>query len=780
MKYLMSLFLGIIALFFLSLHFLYSTLPSHQGEEVLKGLSSGATVFRDKFGVPHIEAKNNIDAHRVLGFVQASDRLFQMELLRRIGSGRLSEVLGKDLLKTDILLRSLRLKTTAREIIKRNYDSWPTDLKNETKAFLEGVNSYIETMPLPLEFYLLGIKPEPFTLEDSIAVSGYMALSFAEALLVDPLHADLIDELSKEKLDELFIETKNDKNTILPRVETSFYKNIREAIEGLEKNFGLFHGSNSWVLSGKKSASGKPLLCNDPHVAFSLPGIWYEAHIKTPKSELYGYYVPLSNYSPMGHNEEVGFGVTMAEVDDLDLYYEKIKGNKVMYKSKWVDLKSEKQVIRIKDDEDFIFDLKISPHGPLLDYTDFGVKDKNLAVKWSFHHPKNDTVRALYLLTKAKNTNDFQNAVSYGGSPGLNISWADAKGNIAWKVMALIPKRAKDTNSKTILEGWHGEDDYPGYIDTKENPGLVNPDSGFIASANYAPIYSGPHYIPGYYQASERYERIVEQIERKDDWNLSSMRKLQTDQVVQTASWMIPILLRDTKPRNRIEKEAVKLVKNWKGQSDKESQASTIYHLWSVHIIKNVLIDELGPERYKSFSRTADIWHFYKTLLRNKDSKWWDNIKTKEVEDADSIIEKSFYETVASLTKSFGEEPKEWNWGKLHTLIYPHPFGKKKPLDKLFNRGPFPAGGGFFQIDNMSNSRSDFNFNITLGPSVRRLVDFAKPRSAQGILPSGNSGNILSEYYDDQIEMFLNQEYRPASMNWTWIKENSTSLELIP
>ncbi|MBK22633.1 MAG: hypothetical protein CME70_01400 [Halobacteriovorax sp.] len=780
MKYLMSLFLGIIALFFLSLHFLYSTLPAVTGKEELKGLGSEVTVYRDEFGVPHIEASNNIDAHRALGFMQASDRLFQMELLRRIGSGRLSEVLGEELLKTDILLRSLRLKTTAKEIIKRNYDSWPSDLKNETNAFLEGVNTFIKTMPLPLEFHLLGIKPEPFTLEDSIAVSGYMALSFAEALLVDPLHTDLLDELSKEKLDELFIETKNDRNTILPRVETSLFKNIREAIEGLENNFGLFHGSNSWVVSGNKSASGKPLLCNDPHVAFSLPGIWYEAHIKTPKYELYGHYVPLSNYTPMGHNKDAGWAVTMAEVDDLDLYFEKIKDDKVMYKNNWVALKTEKQTIKIKGSKDYNFDLKITPHGPLLDYTDFGVKEKNLSIKWSFHHPKNDTVRALYLLTKAKNTADFNKAVSFGGSPGLNLSWADSEGNIAWKIMALIPKRPFGKNSKTILEGWHGRDDYPGYLDTRENPGLINPSNGFIASANYAPIYSGPHYIPGYYQASERYERIVEQLERKDDWNLTSMRKLQTDQFVQTANWMKPLLLSDVKPRNRLEKEAYKIIQNWDGVSDRDNLGSTIYHLWSVHIIKNVVIDELGLERYKSFSRTADIWHFYKSLLRNKNSGWWDNIKTPEVEDADTILENSFYETVASLAKDFGEDPKQWQWGKLHTLTYPHPFGKKKPLDKFFNRGPFPAGGGFFQIDNMSNSRSDFNFNITLGPSVRRLIDFAKPRSAQGVLPSGNSGNILSDFYDDQINMFLNLEYRPASMNWTWIEENSTKLLLVP
>lgn len=774
----MSLFLGIMALVLLSLHFIYGTLAPVSGEQDLSGLKSEVKVYRDKFGVPHIEAQNNLDAYRALGYLQASDRLFQMELLRRIGSGRLSEVLGAELLKTDILLRSLRLKSGAKEIIKNNMATWPKELVQETNAFLEGINFYIKHMPLPLEFHLLGIEPEPFTLEDSIAVSGYMALSFAEGLLIDPLHTDLADELPSDKLKELFIETHDDRNTILPRVETSFHKNMREAIEALEENFGLFHGSNSWVLAGNKTASGKPLLCNDPHVAFSLPGIWYEAHIKTPELEIYGHYVPLSPYTPMGHNDKVGWAVTMAEVDDLDLYFEKIEGDKVMFKNEWVPLRTEKQIIKVKDGEDHRFDLKITPHGPLLDFTELGVKDKNLSIKWSFHHPENDTVKALYLLSKAKNVADFNKAVSYGGAPGLNMSWVDSEGNIAWKVMAKIPIRPKGVNSKTILEGWSGRHEYLGYLKPEDNPGLINPESGFIATANYAPIYEGSHPMPGYYQASERYERIVELLTKKDDWSLSSMRTMQNDQFVQTATWMIPILLKNLKGSTPLEKDALSQLKNWKGKSGKNDIGSALYHLLSVSTLKNIVFDELGEERYKSFSRTADIWHFYKSILKKNDSLWWDDVQTTEKETASSIIQKSFEDSVKTLASKFGSDVSKWSWGKLHTLEYPHPFGKKKPMDKLFNRGPFPVGGGFFQIDNMSNARSDFNFNVTLGPSVRRLIDYAKPSEALGVLPSGNSGNILSEFYDDQIEMFLNKKYRPASIDQAWIKKNSELLIL--
>lgn len=776
MKILMSLFFLILGLCLAAIFFLYRTEMPSVGELKLRNLKDKVEVYRDEFGVPHIKANNNEDAYRALGFMQASDRLFQMELLRRIGSGTLSEILGPDLLKTDLLLRSLKLRKTASQIIKRSHSNWPIELKNETKAFMEGVNEYVSSMPLPIEFLILGIEPAPFTIEDSIAISGYMALSFAEGLLVDPLYSDLKNELSSEKIEELFVETKSDKNTILPRIKTSYQKNMRDALLPLEESFGLFHGSNSWVISGARSKSGKPLLCNDPHVAFSLPGIWYEAHIKTPKMELYGHYVPLSPYTPMGHNNSVGWAVTMAEIDDLDLYYEKIKGEQVFYKNKLVDLKIEEEVIKIKGQDDHHFKLLSTPHGPILNNTQFAKEGENISIKWSFHHEKNDTVQALYLLSKASNVDDFFEAVSHGAAPALNLSWADEAGNIAWKIMGLIPIRPASVNSKEILEGWSGRHEYLGYMPQKDNPSLLNPKEGYIASANYAPIYKGDHPMPGYYQPSERYERIVKLIESKKKWSLNEMKIMQTDQVVATAGWMIPLLLNQLNSPSL----AGRYLKNWQGQSDTDSISSTLYHLWTVHILKNLVLDELGDERYANFSRTADSWHFFKTVLKNPNSKWWDNIKTPEIESMSKIVDLSLRQTIAYLEKNLGSDPEKWSWGNVHTLEYPHPFGKKKPLDLVFNRGPFKAGGGFFQIDNMSNSRADFSFSVSLGPSVRRLIDFKNPKQGLSILPAGNSGNPISPFYDDQIEMFLGKDYREATMDWKKIKEKWSPLILKP
>ena len=282
--------------------------------------------------------------------------------------------------------------------------------------------------------------------------------------------------------------------------------------------------------------------------------------------------------------------------------------------------------------------------------------------------------------------------------------------------------------------------------------------------------------MPGYYQPSERYERIVKLIDSQEKWSLQEMKTMQTDQVVATAGWMIPLLL------NQLNSPSIagRYLKNWKGHSDKDSIASSLYHIRTVHILKNIVLDELGDVRYANFSRTADSWHFFKSILKNPDSKWWDNTKTKEIESMSKIVDLSFRQSISFLENLLGKDPAKWKWGNIHTLEYPHPFGKIKPLDKVFNRGPFKAGGGFFQIDNMSNSRADFSFNISLGPSVRRLVDFKNAKKGFSILPAGNSGNPISPFYDDQIEMFLGKDYREATMDWNQIEKRWKPLILFP
>jgi penicillin amidase len=744
-----------------------SRLPQYSGELSLSGLEASVKVTRDKWGIPHIEAGSELDAQRALGFVMAGDRLFQMDLLRRIVNGELSEVLGVKTLEFDVLLRKLRIRAHMNEAWKRNRYKMDSRMVALMNAFFEGVHHYMQTQPLPIEFKILGYTPRPFTIEESLGVSGYLSLSFAEGLIADPLYTDLLSRLPKEVVEKMWVREGSDKNAITKKNKTSFqiqknewYGNFLKAHDYFRDVLGLFHGSNSWVLAPKRSASGSALLANDPHVAFSNPGVWYEAHIKSPEYEIYGHFIPLSPFPAMGHDQNRGWAVTMSEIDDLDLYEEKInEKNQVMYKGSWVPLKQYKEIIKVRGEEDREIEIRVTPHGPLINDSKYAVPNKNIAIKWSYHHPENNIGMALYKLSRSKKLSDLDSALEYGATPGLNISWADREGNIAWRVMGKIPIR-KGFKGNQILEGWSGKHEYERYFTIKENPGAVNPDSGVIVTANYRPDYNGPLPLEGYWQPSERYERIEQLLAKKEKWTLEEMMPIQNDQFVGTGAFMRDILLSEVVPKTPAQKEILKKFKQWDGASGKSSFGSALYHMWTHHLGRLALEDNLGKTGYVAFNKVADFWHFFKSFIKDKDSKLWDDSKTEFKESRADIVNASFREALKKLRSRLGEDHSKWKWGKLHTVEFEHPLGKVKPLNKVFNLGPYPAGGGYFQVDNMSTARYEDSFNVKLGASVRRLIDFKDPTMSYGILPTGNVGHFNSPFYKDQVKMFLNGNYR--------------------
>jgi len=750
-----------------------SRLPVYSGELSLSGLSDPVSVTRDKWGIPHIEAKNEKDAQRALGFVMAGDRLFQMDLLRRIVNGELSEIFGERTVEFDILLRKLRIRAHMNESWENNRYKMDARMVLLMNAFLDGVHQYMRTQPLPIEFKILGYRPRPFTIEESLGISGYLALSFGEGLISDPLYTDLLSRLPKDIVEKMWIREGDDKNIVTGREnkasyqipEGGWYDHFLKAHDYFRDSLGLFHGSNSWVLAPKRSSSGSALLANDPHVAFSNPSIWYEAHIKSPEYEVYGHFVPLSPFAVMGHDHSRGWAITMSEIDDLDLYEEKINdNNQVMFKGSWVPLKIFKESIKVKGQKDLDIVVRVTPHGPLINGTKYEAKDKNLSIKWSYHHPDNNIGMAFYKLSHTKTLGQLDSALDYGASPGLNVSWADKKGNIAWRVMGKIPIR-RGFRGNQILEGWSGKHEYERYFTIKENPGVVNPESGVIVTANYRPLYKGPLPLEGYWQPSERFERINELLGMKDKWSLEEMMPIQNDQFSVTGLYMKDILLSEVKAKTGREKEILQKFRSWQGQSGKGNFGSALYHMWTHHLGRMSLEDDLGRSRFIAFNKVADFWHFFKGFIKDSNSPLWDDSKTDEKETRSDIINKSFRVALKSLRLRLGDDFKKWRWGKLHTLEFEHPLGKVEPLNKVFNLGPFPVGGGYFQVDNMSSARYEDSFDVKLGASTRRLIDFRDPGMSYGILPTGNVGHFNSPFYSDQVEMFINGSYRAQWLN---------------
>lgn len=750
-----------------------SLLPDLSGEFNLPSITQNITVYRDKYNIPHIYAQNQRDANVALGYVTASERLFQMEMARRIGSGRLSELFGEKVTHLDVLLRKLRIKKTA-ELYLKNHPL-PKEIKESIDAYLEGVNYFIETQKLPIEFKILGIKPEKFETSNMLAISGYLALSFAEGIIADTLFSDLYSSFPKKMVDELRPRTRLGNISGNPKFslkKKKWFKNILSALDTLEDRFGLFHGSNSWVMGKNRSKSGSPLLASDPHIAFSSPSVWFEAHVHTPNFEIYGHYVPLVPFPLLGHNRHGGWALTMSEADDLDIYLEKINPknpNQVMFKNHWVNMEVYDEVIKIKGKKDKIIKVKVTPHGPLLDDTEFGVKGESVSIKWAYHHPDNHVIKTFYGLSHAKTSNDYIKSISYAAAPGLNISWVDNKGKIGWQVMGKIPHRRKGIDSGRMLEGYSGKDEYLGYLPFNENPHLYNPKSGLIVSANFKPqsnSISGKYKIQGYWQPQSRYYRIHKLLSKQKKWSVEELKKVQTDQYVGTYKKLLVPMLKNLKTDGSlIQSQALKYLHEWDGKSDVNSIASSIYHEWIYYLGHEILDDQLGKTRYKSYARIMDIYFFYETIINNPRSKWWDNINTKKVETPQQIITKAWNRAIKTLSQKLGSDVNSWQWGQIHTVEYQHFFGQKKPLNYFFNVGPFPSGGGNGQIDNMGHPHYFEDFHVTRGPSTRRLIDFKDASTSWGILPTGNSGNPQSSHYEDQAQMFLEGKYRKQLMN---------------
>jgi penicillin amidase len=457
----------------------------------------------------------------------------------------------------------------------------------------------------------------------------------------------------------------------------------------------------------------------------------------------------------------------------MDFYQEKISpdGKKVQYKGRWVPLREYEEKVAVKGQEPETLKIRVTPHGPLLDQV---MEGKNISVKWSYYHPENYALEALFKGERAKNWEDFTSAFSLGASPGLHIAYADAKGNIGSFVFGKIPKRPSTMFSDRILDGSSGRHEYS-YLPFSKNPQSFNPESGVIVLANWRPPKSQG--ISGFWSPSDRYDTIKGLLDKKEKWSVEELKKIQTSTYTNTSE---PILKRlvdsvvhqDLTP---LEKKAVDYLKGWDQQSSIESVGATLYHQWNLEN-KRLLFDELPKKQRDAYCGLGSHWFSYKRLLEQQKASWWDLKSTaKKIETRDDILSLGLKKAVAFLAANHGQDPSLWNWGKIHTVEYVHPLGKIAPLNHLFNLGPYPAPGGYEQINNLSSKGCQNDFKIVSGPSTRRLIDFKTPGFSWGILPLGNSGHKLSPHYKDQQKMYLNSEYRYQLMNTSVIEKNKVS-----
>ncbi|OWJ90779.1 penicillin acylase family protein [Pseudomonas sp. A46] len=764
--------------------------PVRDGELALAHLQAPVTVRYDERGVPHIQAGNEADLYRALGFVHAQDRLFQMEMLRRLARGELAEVLGARLVDTDRLFRTLGIRAHADEYARRMDRNSPA--YQALVAYLDGINQYQDSRPAPVEFDLLGIDKRPFTVEDTLSVAGYMAYSFAAAFRTEPVMTYVRDELGTDYLKAFDLDW-HPEGVVGQPLASADWQDLnhlaRLSQQALvEAGLPQYEGSNAWAVSGSRTASGKPLLAGDPHIRFAVPAVWYEAQLSYPGFELYGHHQALNPVASLGHNRQFAWSLTMFQNDDLDLIAEKTNPDnpqQVWYQGRWVDLESREESIQVKDGESVSLTLRRSPHGPIINDALGAAAGKTpIAMWWAFLETENPILDAFYELNRADSLDKARTAASKIHAPGLNLVWANADGDIGWWAAAKLPQRPDGANPVFILDGSSGESDKPGYLPFSANPQEENPERGYIVSANYQPLSPTGVAIPGYYNLPDRGRRLDQRLaEPGIKWDLQNSQALQLDTTTGYGPRLLAPLLADLRAAaaDDGEKALVEQLANWQGDHPLDSQAATLFNQFVYELARTAMRDELGDNFFGSLLQTRVLDTALPRLAADADSPWWDNRGTPHKESRADGVKAAWQASLAHLKKTLGDDPAAWNWGKAHTLTHSHPLGQQKPLDLLFNVGPFPAPGGHEVPNNLSHRVGPAPWDVFYGPSTRRLVDLADAEHALGINPLGQSGVPFDRHYKDQAEAYIRGEYLPMHFSEEDVKANSQgTLKLVP
>ena len=758
--------------------------PDYDGVLDMPGLKSEVTVHYDTYGIPHIYARNETDAFRALGYVHAQDRLWQMELLRRIARGGLSEVFGKDLIETDRLFLSLGIDEATKATLATLDTN--TEMIRDAKAYLDGINQFIADGPTPIEFHLTSLEKQPFTLEDVYNTIGYMSFSFAMAHKTDPLLTNIKNKLGPEYLADLeidvdtstvWIKNYKEQTDIIP-VQT--VAAVQKALDKLP--VPQFVGSNSWVLGPGKTKNGKVILANDPHIGFAQPSVWYEAHIVTPDYEKYGYHLAGVPFPLLAHDRNLAYGLTMFENDDIDFYSEILNpDNDEQYKTPegWKSIVRINKSIKVKDSTEIPFSYAQTEHGSLLNGILTPLDSMApVSMSWIYTKLENRVLHALYGISHASDINEFKSHLPDIHAPGLNVMYGDAEGNVAWWATARLYEMPEGAATKMVMPA-DGTSEPVRFLDFSENPSAVNPPWGYVYSANNQPDSVSGMKIPGYYLPENRAKRIVQLLDGKNDWDRESVGEMILD-VTSPVNPRVARQLTDltnTETLNDSQNQMLERLANWDGDYHLKSVEAPVYHRWIYYLLKNTLHDELGEEMFPQLLAT----HFHKRMIAplvgKGQSVWWDDVETADrKESREEIIRKSFEDAWASLQTDLGSETNAWTWEKLHTLEHQHPIGQVPSLREFFNVGPFPVHGTREVINNLAFPYNESGqFNVNAGPSTRRVIDFSDIENSMSILPTGQSGNPLSEHYEDQAEMYINGEFRKMLMNEKEIKKSSKS-----
>ena len=771
---------------------LRTSLPQLDGVLTLTGLGAPVAVLRDRDGIPHIRAESANDAYLALGFVHAQDRLWQMETIRRTGAGRLSEIFGERTLGLDRFMRTLGLYRLA----ERTFELLSPRVRAAIEAYAKGVNAYLETHEgaLAPEYYLLRFRPEPWRPADSLVWGKLMAMRLARNWRDELLRARLSARLGHGQIVALWPPYPDDGPTTLASLglaslgETASVSRARKTTAGAGPNDLALDGaaldrlaaflpppempsgaSNSWVVSGRHSASAKPLLANDPHLGFRAPNIWYLARIDAPGLNVAGATVPGMPFHLFGHNGRIAWGVTSAGTDTEDLFAERVAENDpgrylTPGGSKPFALRDE--VIRVRGGADVRLRVRETRHGPVLtDAIGGGRKagggNELLALAATALRPDDRSPEAFFLLNRARNWRQFVAALSHFNAPNQNFAYADTAGNIGFYSAGRVPIR-KLGDGFSPVSGWSGEYDWSGFIPFAEMPHAFNPPSGRLINANNRiagrdyPYFLARDWAPPY-----RARRIGELLARTKRHTPATMARIQGDVVSLAARELLPLMLDAAGGQDRPPKgpahAALRLLEKWDGTMDRGRPEPLIFSAWFRELNRLIYGDELGAD-------LSAYWRLRPRLIKSiieADRTWCDDISSARVEGCEERIGKALARAVDDLSTAYGSDPDEWRWGDAHVADFRHRVLSRVPLLGSLGNILIATGGDNFTINRGTTRVADAAapFAQIHGPGLRAIYDLGNLENSLFIQATGQSGNPLSRHYRDLIGRWRDLEY---------------------
>ncbi len=748
--------------------YLRQSLPQTEGEIRLPALGAAVEVMRDRYGIPHIFAASLEDASFALGYVHAQDRLWQMEMSRRIAAGRMAELLGAGALEADRFLRTLGVRRSA----EANLRVLDAETRRLLDSYAAGVNAFLASGPvLPLEFWLTGAQPEPWTPADSVGWVKMMAWDLGGNFRNELLRMSLARSLPLARIHQILPPYPGEQPPVIADLKELYGTLERDAVQLAQfapDNDGL--GSNNWVVAGARSASGKPLLANDPHLGLTAPPVWYFAHISVPGTNVIGSTLPGVPGVILGHNERIAWGFTNTGPDVQDLYIEKLDaaGGYLAPEGRRAFQVIE-ETLRVKGAAPEKLRVRISRHGPVISDVlrtarDAAPRGHVIAFAWTALAEDDRTMQAALKFARAREWQGFLAAARDFQSPQQNIVYADVEGNIGFVAAGRVPVRkpANDLKGLAPAPGWLAQYDWDGYLPFDELPRSFNPASGAVITANHRitpPDYA--HFISSDWQPPYRADRIQRLLDAAPRHTPQSFARIQADVVSLAMRDLLPRLLA-TRPRSEDARKALALLGKWDGAMAPERSEPLIAWAWWRELTRAIYADELGDAfRANWLSRAV----FLGNVLSGDPAlaRWCDNVRTPAVETCEEVLALSLEAALADLARRHGSDQARWRWGEAHAARHEHrPFGRQPLLAKLFDiRVPSPGDAYTVNVGRNNLNDEAQPFANRHAASLRAIYDLSDLEKSLYIHSGGQSGNIFSDHYESFTEAWARNEYIP-------------------